>query len=107
MAAIQLIAVNEECPHCHSYVSEKDIEAKDGETFKPMKVCGDCALKEQKKPGTLMAEKHLAEKIAEGRRRADEAAKKAFLDEMRKLNEEEVTDVVGEGSKSSRVAEAN
>ena len=110
--AISIVAVNEECPHCHNYVSEKEIDILEGKdakgepVFKTLKVCGDCALKETKRPGTLAAERRHAAILAEGRRKADKAAKDAFLEEMRKLNAEEVEAVVGEGSKAARTAEA-
>ncbi len=101
--AIQLVAVNEECSHCHNYVAEKDIDVEG----KIAHVCGDCYIKETKVKGTLAAEKRLVDRIADGARRANEAANKAYIEELRKINAEAVSDVTGDEDKQSRVGSAN
>jgi hypothetical protein len=83
-------AKNLECNHCHSYHATKD------------GLCGNCLLKS---PEARAAELKFKSQIEEGRKRADAAAKQAFIDEMRKINEENVDLVVG-GSHDQRVKEA-
>lgn len=79
-----------ECSHCQTYVAERD------------GLCGNCLLKGA---DVLSAEESFARRVADGRKAADAAAKKAFQDEMRKINEEAVDEVLG-GQKSDRVSNA-
>lgn len=98
------------CTHCESYAAEfrvdtkpfqegaKTTSAREGE-----ELCGNCNLLP---PQERDAHKRLAVRLAEGRAKADAAAKKAFIDEIRKANEEEVSEVLGDDNKAARKAGA-
>lgn len=97
------------CSHCEGYAAEFKLgdlpkqegphavasTAREGEYL-----CGNCNLVS---PAKRDAEKKFAVQVAEGRRKADEAAKKAYADAIRDLNEKEVNAAMGDEDKKARI----
>jgi hypothetical protein len=79
----------EACSHCASYVEERD------------KLCGNCLLIP---PEQREVEKRDKERRVAYIKQANEAANKAFIDEMRKLNKQAAEEVTGGGHEEDRLA---
>lgn len=112
--AERLIKVPEStvCTHCAAYAAEfkpGDQPKQEGPygVVSSARVgehlCGNCNMTPPEKRDV---EKKYAAAVAEGRRKADDAAKKAYADAIRELNSKEVSEVLGDNDKKSRTRAA-
>ncbi len=100
----------EVCTHCEGYAAEfapgqqpkqeggKPSTAREGEFL-----CGNCNLLT---PAKRDVDKRFAARVVSSRKAADQAAKDAYLAEIRKLNSDEVAEVTGDDDKKSRTESA-
>lgn len=82
----------EACSHCENY------HASNG-----TKLCNNCQLLSPEKREAQSKFKH---EISENKRKADAAAKKAYLDSLRDLNQASVAAVTGQSDTSSEKSES-